>query len=77
MAAFLGQHAVRRAALALTLLMTPVSVSAQPAPPTNAGAGAAAAFTAAESLEGNYLAAYIAVAARDTAAAASYSREAL
>src|SRR3954447_9465766 len=37
----------------------------------------APAFEPAETLEGNYLAAYIAVAARDTAAAAAFYREAL
>lgn len=64
-------------ALALTLacLVASPSVAARstaiPPPPT------ARAFSPAESLEGNFLAAYIAGAMRDTAAASAYYREAL
>lgn len=70
---------MRRAALAFAasaFLGTPGVLNAQPGPAVP-GTGAIPPFTAAESLEGNYLAAYIAVAARDTAAAASFYREAL
>ncbi len=62
------------------LLLSAAVLSASPALATrNAGARAPAppAFKPADSLEGNYLAAYIAGAARDTAAAAAFYRETL
>ena len=60
------------AATAVALVGSPAL--ARKAPPS---AMPSAAYTPAESLEGNYLSAYIAGAARDTAAAAAFYREAL
>ena len=69
--AFLGRPAL---ALILACLIASPSVAARsPATPPSP----ARAFDPAETLEGNYLAAYIAGASRDTAAAAAFYREAL
>ncbi|MFL5112613.1 MAG: hypothetical protein ACJ8DL_18200, partial [Microvirga sp.] len=57
------------------LLVAAACVTASPAAAArslNARPTVASPFPAADSLEGNFLAAYIAGAARDTAAAASY-----
>ena len=61
-------------ALAGTCFIAPPALARRALP---AEAVQAPAFQPAESLEGNYLAAYIAGAARDTAAAATFYREAL
>src|SRR3954465_13379065 len=70
---------LRRHAAALVLAVTAV-VAGAPALPARdhpPRKPAPAAFQPADSLEGNYLAAYVAGAARDTAAAATFYREAL
>src|SRR5215207_4850116 len=59
------------------LLVSAACVAASPAAAARSLAPAAPGFEPADSLEGNYLAAYIAGALRDTAAAASYYRETL
>jgi tetratricopeptide (TPR) repeat protein len=66
-----------RPALALTLACLIASPSVAARSPAGSPAPTARAFNPAESLEGNYLAAYIAGASRDTAAAAAFYREAL
>lgn len=80
MVAILGRVSLRRGAVGLATVvglgLPWAAVKAQPLA-SSTGASASAAFTAAESLEGNYLSAYIAVAARDTTAAAAFYREAL
>jgi tetratricopeptide (TPR) repeat protein len=66
-----------RSMLALTLACLVASPSVAARSPVAAPASAARPFNPAESLEGNFLAAYIAGAMRDTAAAAAFYREAL
>jgi tetratricopeptide (TPR) repeat protein len=57
-----------------TLIGSPAEARRAPPPPAQPSESS---LPAADSLEGNYLAAYIAVAARDTAAASHFYREAL
>jgi tetratricopeptide (TPR) repeat protein len=71
---FIGNRALQALALGALCLVAPPAVARRSPPPATAPSPA---FQPAESLEGNFLAAYIAGAARDTAAAATFYREAL
>jgi tetratricopeptide (TPR) repeat protein len=70
---FLANRALALALVGMSLAASPALARRTPPVPT----GPAPTFQPAESLEGNFLAAYIAGGARDTAAAATFYREAL
>ena len=71
-------YAARRSATALTLLLASTGLGTLPAAAMQPRESSPLSeYEPAESLEGNFLSAYIAGASKDTAAAASYYREAV